>query len=108
MGASYTKLHSGEWGVRVDGKPAVGSQVTVTKKAGGTSVETISGVVWSGPDRTFPSKTVSICAIERTPSGSRGRSSSRGNLAPYGQRCPECGSRECAKAWDSSDLCDED
>lgn len=37
-----------------------------------------------------------------------GSSYRAGVTAPHGQRCPQCGSRECAKAWDIHDLCDED
>lgn len=31
-----------------------------------------------------------------------------GNKAPNGRECPMCGSRSCARAWNSRDLCDED
>lgn len=45
---TYTKLKSGEWGVRVvGGKPAEGSAVRVTKKDGGTKTEVVAKVVWS-------------------------------------------------------------
>ena len=32
----------------------------------------------------------------------------RGTYAPSGRRCDICGSRECARAWNPRDLCDED
>ncbi len=28
--------------------------------------------------------------------------------APGGRRCPMCGSRDCPRAWNNNDLCDED
>jgi hypothetical protein len=31
-----------------------------------------------------------------------------GNNAPGGRKCSYCGSRECARAWNPHDLCDED
>lgn len=37
-----------------------------------------------------------------------GESYRAGVTAPRGRRCPMCGSRECARAWDQRDLCDED
>lgn len=40
--------------------------------------------------------------------GYRGGYANCGNIAPGGRRCPQCGSRECAKAWSPRDLCDED
>src|SRR5438552_3646240 len=59
MMASYTKLKSGEWGVRVEGAVKSGNRVTVRKKDGTTKVEVIGKVVWSGGG-------VSLCAIEET------------------------------------------
>lgn len=56
---TYTKLRSGEWGVRVTTGPvAQGDQVTVSKKDGSTARETIARVVWTGEG-------VSLCEIER-------------------------------------------
>lgn len=56
--ASYTKLQSGAWGVRITGAtpPKTGQRVTVTKKDGSTATETINRVVWSGNG-------VYLCAI---------------------------------------------
>jgi hypothetical protein len=54
---------------------------------------------------------VTVCDSSRDSSGNRigdGSSYRAGVTAPHGQRCPECGSRECAKAWDHNDLCDHD
>ena len=47
------------------------------------------------------------CAAQ--PSASvRGASYRAGIVAPGRQTCPHCGSRECARAWDHTALCDED
>lgn len=46
--ASYTKLRSGEWGVRSTTPIEAGQVVSVTKKSGETKTETISKVLWSG------------------------------------------------------------
>lgn len=56
--ATYTKLKSGAWGVRVTSTtpPKSSQRVTVAKKSGGTAVETITRVVWSGNG-------VHVCAI---------------------------------------------
>lgn len=64
--ATFTKLRSGEWGVKVQGTAKAGQQVTVTKKGGDTKQVTIAKVVWSG-------KGVAICAIESS-SGSAKKS----------------------------------
>jgi len=37
-----------------------------------------------------------------------GDSYRRGVTAPHRQTCPQCGSRECSRAWDSYSLCDDD
>jgi RNA polymerase subunit RPABC4/transcription elongation factor Spt4 len=37
-----------------------------------------------------------------------GASYRAGVTAPGRRRCPNCGSRECSRAWDPRDLCDED
>lgn len=58
MTASYTKLKSGEWGIRVEGgTPKSGERITVVKKSGETKTETIAKVVWSGNG-------VVLCAIQ--------------------------------------------
>lgn len=48
MNANYTKLKDGTWGVRVSGRVSVGQEVTVTKKSGEVSHETVSVVLWTG------------------------------------------------------------
>lgn len=56
MAASYTKLKSGGWGVRVEGQVKEGDTVTVTKKSGEKKQETVSRVLWRGDG-------VAICEV---------------------------------------------
>lgn len=52
MPIGYTKLKSGEWGIRGGGEPpAPGSRVTVTKRDGSENSETVDAVLWSGEDK---------------------------------------------------------
>lgn len=98
MSATYTKLRSGDWGVRITGPVAQGDLVSVTKKSGEISWETISKVVWSGNG-------VSLCAIVPQERNSRTRQRNSGECQcgfggdmlsmgySPGQRarCPNCG-----------------
>lgn len=59
MSATYTKLKSGNWGVRIEGAAQAGQTITVTKRDGSTKSETIERVVWSGNG-------VSLCAIRQS------------------------------------------
>lgn len=86
MAATYTKLKSGDWGVRVEGgnAPTAGAKITVVKKSGESKVETIAKVVWSGNG-------VHLCAIGQqvasyTPKAGKSRGSS-----DMSGRCWECG-----------------
>lgn len=64
MSATYTKLRSGEWGIRVQGAAKEGQTYSVTKKSGETKQERVSKVVFTGSG-------VSLCAIaESAPSRS--------------------------------------
>lgn len=65
MTATYTKLKSGNWGIRVQGEAKAGDYVSVTKKDGTTKTERIERVVWTGNG-------ISLCAIKRA--GGYGRS----------------------------------
>jgi hypothetical protein len=49
-----------------------------------------------------------VCYGCKHPDDASQRRAPRGNFAPGGATCPMCGSRECARAWDPRDLCDED
>lgn len=58
--ATYTKLRSGEWGIRVteDEPPEEGTVVTVSKSNGEKKTETVDKVIWSGDG-------VHLCSIKR-------------------------------------------
>jgi hypothetical protein len=56
--ATYTKLKSGDWGIRVQGIVRAGDKVTVRKKSGESKVETVEKVLWAGDG-------VSLCMIRR-------------------------------------------
>ena len=103
--ASPTKLKSGDWGARVQAAVSPGSIITIRTRAGKEWDARVSRVVWTDGR-------VSICATEVTDhhghSIQSGASYLRGATAPGGRRCPECGDRECPKAWDISDLCEQD
>lgn len=106
MSITYTKLKSGAWGARSTEEIKAGQAITVTKKSGESKQETVEKVVWSGNGVWL----AALRSSQAAPSTGRGRSSgyARGTRAPGGRRCPNCGSSECAKAWNSRDLCDED
>lgn len=51
MTATYSKLQSGQWGIRIAGeRPVPGQAVIVTKRNGNTHRETVTRVLSSGPD----------------------------------------------------------
>jgi hypothetical protein len=89
MSATYTKLKSGEWGVRVQGDARVGQVVTVKKRDGTTKTETIEKVVWSGNG-------ISLCAVSRsakpayTPRAGR-RNNNSSDCDDFCQGCRRCG-----------------
>lgn len=56
---TYTKLKSGEWGVRIDGRATPGATVTVTKKSGENKTERIGRVLWTDGK-------ASLCTISQT------------------------------------------
>ena len=74
--ATYTKLKSGEWGVRVNGSIRTGDKVTVVKKSGASKVETVARVLWTGNG-------VSVCSIAQRASDSR-TSVERKHMEKYG------------------------
>jgi len=75
MKATYSKLKSGDWGIRVEGVVKPGATVTVVKKDGSTKSETVSRVLWTGNG-------ISLCAIGASGNGRRSASS---------QQCDNCG-----------------
>jgi hypothetical protein len=106
MSATYTKLKSGTWGIRVLSAAKPSGSIAVRKASGETKMVTIDRVIWSGADKKT-GETVHLCSIVAEPPSRGGYSDSR-NRAPGGRSCSYCGSRECAKAWNPRDLCDED
>lgn len=61
MKATFARLRSGEWGVRIVGGHAEdGDAVTVEKKDGTTSQVTLGACVWSGE---FDGEAVSLFEI---------------------------------------------
>lgn len=57
--ATYTKLRSGAWGIRVPGRAYVGQTYTVQKRNGARVIETVRAVVWRGNG-------ISLCSITPT------------------------------------------
>jgi len=57
MSATYTKLKSGEWGIRCTERVKAGQRVTVSTKAGKEQSEVVNKVVWQNDD-------LWICSIE--------------------------------------------
>jgi hypothetical protein len=88
MSATYTKLKSGDWGVRFESpnKPQVGSTITAQTKDGTVKAETIERVLWSGPD-SKTGKQIHLCAIRKS---ERRSSSSRDSDMV---RCRHCGKK---------------
>jgi hypothetical protein len=88
MPATWTKLKSGAWGIRVTGgAPSSGDTVTVSKKDGTQQSVTVEKVVWTGGD-------VALCAIEAKPRSGSGRSGRRYECGEYvtpGSSCWETG-----------------
>lgn len=85
MQATFTKLRSGDWGIRVEGSPpAQGASISVAKRDGSRDVVVVDRVLWSGDG-------IALCAIQR-----RGRAARR----PRSWR--PCGYPGCSPSY-----CDE-
>jgi len=81
MNATWTKLKSGEWGVRVAGAEVkAGETIVVTKKSGETKTVKIARVLWTGDG-------ISLCAVGNLPSAIE-------SIPPVGRACVSCGERE--------------
>lgn len=107
---TYTKLKSGQWGIRVEGTAVTGQAVNIQTKAGKVRSEKVGSVLWSGPDK-WTGKLISLCSVLRGTDSwgnriSDGSSYRAGVTAPGGRCCGYCGSRECEGAWGG--LCCED
>ena len=102
MEATWTKLKSGAWGVRVPGPAIEGACITVRKKSGETANVTVREVVWSNGD-------ISLCTVQgkkstHSSSSSCGVCNRNHVLVPCGypgcnppNHCDECdgGGRYC-------------
>lgn len=83
-GATYTKLKSGDWGLRVEGRASPGDRVEVRKKDGTRKYEVVDKVIWTGNG-------ISLCTIEGQRSSPAHTSpSSHGGVGERGGRCAEC------------------
>jgi hypothetical protein len=85
--ASFAKLKSGDWGVRVKGTCRPGQKVTVTTKAGASKEVTIGTVLWAGNG-------VSLCSIAGNGQSSGRRSGRESGYCGY--PCPVTGKKCCA------------
>lgn len=83
MEATYTKLRSGEWGLRIKGEAKTGLKVKVTKRSGEVKTETVDRVIWSGNGITL----AAIFDGGRPYGGSRSRSSRRSRGTWTGCSC---------------------
>lgn len=94
---TFTKLRTGDWGLRVTGRGDVapGDTVAVTKRSGQTELKTVGRVIWRGDG-------VVLCSIANgggTPRRQQSRQQSRrcddtrcrecGGYNPYGDPCAE-------------------
>lgn len=95
--ATYTKLKSGDWGIKcplIDAQP--GATIAVTKKDGSTKYETITKIIWKDND-------TALCAIEastakRSFNGGRfvrqKKCVTGGNCSSFGSG-RSCGAEDC-------------
>lgn len=105
--ASFTKnKNTGNWDVIGPvAEIEEGCFCKVTKADGSTTTVTIGKVSKAFIAKFGPHKGKE-CVIGTVKEEKS--SASYGGKAPGGRKCPECGSRDCAKAWNHNDLCDED
>lgn len=57
---TYTRLKSGEWGIKVYGIPNEGDCVEIKTKNGATKKELVRKVLWSGQDK-YTGSEISLC-----------------------------------------------
>ena len=82
--ATYTKLRNGQWGIRVPGTVGAGQTITVTKRDGSTSTETVDRVLWSGDG-------VSLCSVSRGHQSTSHRHGHSSRRSGGRYECDECG-----------------
>lgn len=93
--ATPTKLRSGEWGARVQGRVEAGEEITIRTKGGKSWTAIVAKVIWSGKDKYRGG----MCSIVATESqGRRSGYTERGHYDGYcGYPCPVSG-RKCCPA----------
>lgn len=64
MNAKFKKLHSGRWGVEVQGHASAGQSLVVVKRDGSEKAVRVERVIWGGKDRDS-GLPVSLCTIRR-------------------------------------------
>jgi hypothetical protein len=90
--ATFAKLRTGAWGVRVIGAaPVVGATVEVTKRSGEISTVVIDRVVWAGADRS--GRPVALCTIGSDRNGRSAHTCSCGCDDPRDCTCRRGGPR---------------
>lgn len=94
--ATYTKLKSGDWGLRIIGAAGAGATVTARKRDGSEKTVTVGRVVWSGDG-------VTLATIGGQASHARfgGRYAGRGECAECGERITRAGQR----CWETGSTC---
>lgn len=99
--ATFTKLKSGAWGVRVLGTHHPGAEVAVRKRDGSVQTVTLDRQLWQGEGG------VSLWTIVSTARTAPAPRRQRGDGGPRGDRpCYMCGSYYCDGARGS--LCEDD
>lgn len=94
--ATFTKLRSGDWGVRAPVGVAVGDTIRVAKKSGGTTSVTVAKVLWRGD-------TEALCAIgarREMPARRQQRGGAAAPVRGYSSWCTgrdDCGCFDCGQ-----------
>lgn len=86
--ATFTKLRTGNWGIRCTKAVAEGDRVQVAKRDGSVKVETVAKVVWTDGSSVW------LCAI--------GAPEAKSSSQPRARRFVPCGYPGCSAAF-----CDE-
>lgn len=84
----YCKLRSGDWGVRVPGKPKPGQTISVQTKGGKVKTETIESVIWTGNG-------VSLCSIVPRERKQRGGTGGGRFCSACGHDADMCADMDC-------------
>jgi hypothetical protein len=96
--ATYTKLKSGNWGIRSMTAVTEGDSVAVTKRDGGQKVEIVDKVVWSGDGVWVAAVRKSDAPSPPSPSPRKPRAGRARGTFECGE-CGECG--EFVVRWET-------